>query len=365
MKKIVLVAGVIFSLIIIGILLIRTNSKNTNITKEKTKVGLIMNSVKDDGTWGQSHFEGIKNCEEELNLEVIYAEEVPKNEECVKIMEELIKEGCEIIICNSYDYGQYELEVAEKYPDVYFFHASGVKESKNLATYFGRMYQVRYLTGIVAGLQSESGEIGYIAAFDIPEVNRGINAFTLGVREVNPEAVVHVCWSGTWIDYDITSDATNKLLEKHPAIDVLTVHSDSLAAMDIAEEKGIWSIGYDYDNSDTYTNTYLTAAVWNWEAFYKEHIKRCLQGKFQGKHYWDGIESDIVRISKFTSNVKKGISEKVVVAKNKLENGEFDVFYGPIYDNEGNLRVSEGESMTDEAMLNDFNWFVEGVQIDE
>ena len=125
MKKIVLVAGVIFSLIIIGILLIRTNSKNTNITKKKTKVGLIMNSVKDDGTWGQSHFEGIKNCEEELNLEVIYAEEVPKNEECVKIMEELIKEGCEIIICNSYDYGQYELEVAEKYPDVYFFHASG------------------------------------------------------------------------------------------------------------------------------------------------------------------------------------------------------------------------------------------------
>jgi basic membrane protein A len=279
-------------------------------------------------------------------------------------MEELIKNGCEIIICNSYGFGEYELDMAMKYPDVTFFHTSGTKDADNLSTYFGRMYQIRYLCGIVAGLQTETNEIGYVAAYDLSEVNRGINAFTLGVRKVNPDANVYVRYCDSWDNDDATKKVAQELFDSHN-IDVMTVHSDSLAAYDEAEKRGIYIIGYNRDDSEDYPDYYLTAAIWQWDKFYTPKIKEVLQDKFKKEQYWDGVESGIVELAPLTKNVKDGTERIVTSELFKLENGNFDVFYGPIYDTDGNLRVAEGESMTDEVMLNSFDWNVEGVVIDE
>ena len=132
-----------------------------------------------------------------------------------------------------------------------------------------------------------------------------------------------------------------------------------------ANENKVWIIGYNVDNKELFPDTYLTAPVWNWEHFYEPRILECLQGKFRGVHYWEGVETGIVDLAPFTENVKTGTAEKVDEAREKLMNGTFDVFYGPITDNEGNIRVKEGQSMTDEAMLNDMFWYVEGVVTDE
>lgn len=359
MKKIFMIAGLIIIAIISGIFLINIYEAETEVTKEATKVGVVLNGTTDDHSWSQSHYEGLEQTKKELNLDIIY-------EECVTvdtiedIIHRLVEEGCEIIIANSFEFGDCIGQMSKKYPEVYFFHATGVGEGKNLTTYFGRMYQIRYLSGIVAGLQTQTNEIGYVAAFPISEVNRGINAFTLGVRSVNDSAKVYVSWTNSWNDDSAAEEATNKLLKNHN-IDVLTIHTDSVIPLEIAEEKGIMSIGYNVDNSENYPDTYLTAAVWDWENFYTPNILKCLQGKIEGNHYWEGVETGIVSLAPFTDNVKSGTNEMVNREMEKLSSGTYDVFYGPIYDNCGKLRVSDGECITDSIMLNEFDWYVEGV----
>lgn len=364
MKKILLTIFTFACVIIAGIFWIRINQQETDITKTQTKVGVILNGTVDDHSWGESHYNGLEISAKELNLNVIYKENILEDESSMEMMEELIADGCKIIICNSFGFGTWELECAKKHPEVYFFHATGVEELDNLATYFGRIYQMRYLSGIVAGMQTETNEIGYVAALPIAEVNRGINAFTLGVRLVNPQATVYVKWSDSWTGEEENARATTELIEEHH-IDVLAMHTDAMSPLEIADENGIWTIGYNVDNSDRFPDTYLTAPVWNWECFYEPRILECLQGKFQGIHYWEGVETGIVDLAPLTKNVKPQIAEKVEEERSRLMSGMFDVFYGPIMDNEGNMRVKEGRSMTDAAMLNDFFWYVEGVVTDE
>ena len=192
MKKVFTTILIFICIIIVGIFLIRINQQETDVTKTQTKVGFVLNGKVNDNSWGESHYNGMQISAKELNLDVIYKEDVPENENCKETIESLIEEGCKIIICNSFGFGEWELECAKKYPEVYFFHATGVEELDNLSTYFGRIYQMRYLSGIVAGMQTETNEIGYVAAFPIAEVNRGINAFTRGVQLVNPDAKVYV-----------------------------------------------------------------------------------------------------------------------------------------------------------------------------
>ena len=363
MKKLgILIAIILFGLTV-GTFFIREQRLQTDVTNEQTKVGFLLNGSCTDHSWGQSHFEGMEKSARELNLNVEYRENVAEGQECLNAMEELIASGCEIIICNSYGFGKWELEVAKRHPEVHFYHATGDTQARNMATYFGRMYQMRYLSGIVAGLQTETDEIGYVAAFPISEVNRGINAFTLGVRKVNPDAQVYVEWTDDWYDDENTERVTRNLLQHHN-IDVLAMHTDSLSVLEVAEEEGIWTIGYNLDNSELFPKTFLTAPVWQWEKFYEPRILECLQNRFRGSNYWEGVESGLIALAPLTENVKKGTEKIVLEEEEKLKRETFDVFYGPIKDNTGTLRIGEGESMTDDKMLHEFNWYVEGVCID-
>ena len=363
MKKVFLLAGVFIIAIMVGIFVINSYEADTGVMGKTTKVGAIFNGSKTDRNWSQSHYEGLEETATELNLAITYKENVTV-EAIPNLIEELVEDGCEIIIANSFEFGEAMENAALMYPEIYFFHATGVGEGKNLSSYFGRMYQIRYLCGIVAGMQTKTNEIGYVAAFPISEVNRGINAFTLGVRSVNPDAKIYVRWTDSWTDDEAAVEATEGLLNAHD-IDLIAMHTDSLKPLEIAEEKGILSIGYNVDNSEYYPNTYLTAAVWDWESFYEPNILRCLQGKFEGYHYWEGIETGMISLAPLTDKVEEGIAEVVKEKTDLLCSGTFDVFYGPIVDRDGAERVAEGESMTDAAMLNAFDWYVEGVVIDE
>lgn len=366
MKKIIIFAiGII--VITAGSIILANNvsKRETNVTKKITNVGLVLNGSKEDRSWGQSHSEGMEVTSQDLNLNLIYREYCPEDERCGQVIEDLIKNDCKILVIDSFGYGQYAYELSKKYPEVYFFHATGLNEGRNFISYFGRIYQMRYLSGIVAGLQTRTNKIGYVAAMPISEVNRGINAFTLGVRSVNPKAKVYVSWSNTWGEYKPTEAATNKLLKLQPEVDILAMHTDSQAVLKIAEEREIWTIGYNIDNSSLYPKTFLTAPIWHWDVFYGQKILECLQGKFKGGHFWYDSDSGIMDLSPLTWNVKPGTAEIVEKEKAALENKVKDVFFGPIYDNQGNLRVPEEENMSDDELLNSFDWYVEGVYIVE
>lgn len=360
MKKIIIAAVIIIVAIIIGILAIHSYDSDD---EGAVTVGLILNGNIDDKSWSQSHYEGMTRTAEELGVNLIYRESVAEAD-LVKVVDELVEEGSKVIICNSFGYGEYLPEATAKHPDIYFYHASGVTHGDNVTTFFGRMYQIRYLSGIVAGMQTETNEIGYVAAFPLSEVNRGINAFTLGVRAVNPDAKVFVRWTNSWVDDAAAENASKKLIADHN-IDILTMHVDSISPLRVADENGIMSIGYNLDNSEEYPESYLTAAVWSWENFYTVHINECMQDRFNGKNYWDGVNTGIVSLAPLGKNAKPEIQEKVYEKTEALLSGKFDVFYGPITDADGNIRVAEGESMSDNVMLNSFDWYVEGVVIDE
>ncbi len=364
MKIIGIVSGIILFLIVAGLFMIQIQKEDTDITLQKTSVAMIMIGAHDDHSWSEAHYKSLEKSALELNLDVNYIENVNDMGTVDSVLENAIAKGAKIVIANSFGFGEPSLNVAKRHPEVYFFHASGVKKAENLSTFFGRIYQMRYLSGIVAGLQTKTNEIGVVAAFEISEVNRGINAFALGVRSVNPNAKIFVNWCHSWTDEEAASKSTNELLKRHN-IDLITVAADALSPYEIAEKEGVWIIGYNVDNAALYPNRFLTAPIWKWENFYTPRIREVLQHKFHADNYWLGVESGIVGLAPFTEHVTAKAKEIVEREAERMRNGTFDVFYGPIKDNKGTVRIESGESMSDEAMLNYFDWYVEGVVIDD
>ncbi|WP_407457849.1 BMP family ABC transporter substrate-binding protein [Fibrobacter sp.] len=353
-------ASILVFAMIVGVLVVSNPGEAPDETQQRNRVAMIMTGFRNDHSWNESHFDALQKAEKDLNLEVAYYENVPADSTAQGIMEQAIRNGAKIVIANSYGFGEAELQVARNHPEVKFFHATGLQSATNFSSFFGRVYQLRYLSGIVAGLKTKTNEIGYIAAYNIPEVIRGINAFALGVRKVNPKAKVYVSWSRSWTDESLAADATRDLLHKHH-IDVLTAHVDALTPFEVADERGVWIIGYNKDNFKRFPKHYLTSLVWKWENFYIPKIREVFQDKFEGRNYWLGLESGIMELSEMTEFVDDAIRKTVEEERNRLVHGKFDVFYGPIEDNQGVVRVGVGESMTDDALLNRFDWFVKGV----
>lgn len=360
MKLVGLVFGSILLVIAVGIMVMHVQKRETDVTLNRTRVALIMNGSRKDHSWSESHFIAMEKVASELNLDVSYYENTTEDSLAEKVMELAVNDGARIVVANSFGFGPSILRMAEKYPYVKFMHATGLNKRLNLSSFFGRIYQMRYLSGIVAGHSTKTNEIGYVAAFDISEVNRGINAFTLGVRKVNPDASVFVSWCRSWEDSTLAADATNNLIAKHN-IDVLTVHTDALSPYEIAERRNIRMVGYNLDNGNRFPKSFLTAPVWRWENYYAPHIMAVLQDKFVGEISWQGVESGIMDLAPMTKLVPDSVKVLVNEEMNRLKSGSFDVFYGPIEDNRGNLRVGEGESMTDVDMLEHFDWYVKGV----
>jgi basic membrane protein A len=293
----------------------------------------------------------------ELGVET-HVREMVTPDEVKTMIGELIDFGCTVIFSTSFGFMEQTAEVADANPDVFFFHCSGYITRDNMSAYFGRMYQIRYLTGIVAGLRTESNQIGYVAAFPIPEVMRGINAFALGVASVNPDAVINVSWSHTWHDTRLEKELTTQLIRA--GADVIAQHQDTLLPQIAAEEAGVWSIGYNSPMGFFSPNAYLTGAQWDWTGYMVSQVRAIIEGTWQSSNYWGGIEDGVVSLEELTDNVAPGTREAVDAAAARLRSG-FDVFVGPIRDNAGELRAVEGEILSDELKLS-IDWLASNVR---
>jgi Uncharacterized ABC-type transport system, periplasmic component/surface lipoprotein len=328
------------------------------LTASQVKVGFIYVGDADDRGYSQAHDDGRKELEKELGVKTMVVENIPETSECATAAKNLIAAGCNVIYATSFGHMQYIAQVAKENPNVYFGHATGYTRDKNLTTYMGRIYQARYLSGIVAGLKTKSNKIGYVAAMPIPEVIRGINAFTLGVKSVNPKATVEVSWLNTWYDGTLEKTSALGLIDK--GCDVIAQHCDSTAPQVAAQEKGVFSIGYNRSAADVAPKAYLTAPLFHWGKFYVENVKAVMDGTWKSEDYWKGLESGIVSLDKLSSLCEAGTQEKVDAAQKAILDGSNKIFTGEIKDNQGNVKVKAGQTMTDKE-LTSFNWFVEGV----
>jgi basic membrane protein A len=337
--------------------------KDTETGEEPDKfiAGFVYVSPVGDGGYTYAHDLGRKYLEEQIpEVETIFYEAVEEGPDAERVMTELVQRGADVVFATSFGFMDFMINVAERHPDVIFEHCSGYKTAENAGTYFGRMYQPRYLSGIVAGLKTETNKIGYVGAFPIPEVVRGINAFTLGVRSVNPDATVHVTWTNTWYDPGTEKQAALGLIDA--GVDVIAQHQDTPGPQQAAEERGIWGIGYNTDMRDFAPNANITSPVWNWGPYYVKAVQSIMDGTWESSQYWGSMADGVVDLGPFNEAlVTEEIKQAVEEAKEAILSGELDVFAGPIKDQNGEIRVPEGSTMTDEEKLS-FDWFVEGVE---
>ena len=324
------------------------------------KAAFIFVGPINDGGWTQAHNEGRLYVEEQLGdaVETTYKESVPEGPEARQVIEDLIKDGNKIIFATSFGYGDTLMELAEEYPNVYFEHATGLASSENLATYFGASEDTIYLTGIAAGAASESGKIGFVAPFPIPEVIRHINAFLIGAREVNPEATVQVVWTNTWFDPTVERQAAESLVQA--GVDVIASGQDSPATGEAAQAAGLPFVGYDSDQSENFADIWLTASLYNWGPYYTERIQAVIDGTWETGDYYGNIADGFVSLAPFGDRVSEETIALIEQRQQELIDGEYYEFEGPLLDQDGELRVPEGERLTLEDILA-MDWFVEGV----
>ena len=354
-KKILLVVAVLLALVGAA----RLNSQSY-AAEDKFLVGWIYIGHVGDAGWTYAHDLGRQYVKQQLPwVESIYVEAVPETSDAERMMTELARKGCKIIFATSFGYMDYVQNVARRFPNVLFEHCSGFKTADNAATYFGRIYEPRYLSGIVAGSMTKSNVIGYVAAFPIPEVVRGINAFTLGVRSVNPNAKVKVVWTNTWYDPATEKEAAKAALDA--GADVIAQHQDTPAPMQAAAERGKLGVSYNSVMTQFAPDTIVTGPIWNWGPYYVERIKAAKEGTWKTGDYWGGMADGIVDLAPFGPMVPENVKKLVEAKKADIVAGKFHPFTGPINDNTGKLRVPEGTIMTDAELLS-FDWFVEGVE---
>ena len=336
-----------------------SNTESNSKDDEKgIKVGFIYTSSTGDGGWTYEHERGRLQVEEELGVTTIYKESVPESDEVEKVARDMIDQGCNIIFATSFGYMDYIEKVAKEFPEVKFFHCTGYKTLDNMSNYFGKIHDSLYLSGIVAGMKTTTNEIGFVAAFAIPEVIRNINAFTLGVRSVNPDAVVKVTWTNTWYDPAKEKEAALALIDQ--GVDVIAQHQNSGGPQQAAEEKGVFSVGYGSDMSNIAPKANMTSSLFNWGNYYVEAIKSVEDGTFKAESYWRGFDTGVIGLAPLTANAPDGAQAKVDEIQKKLADESFVIFSGAIKDNKGELRVKEGETLTDEQLLA-MDWLVEGV----
>lgn len=327
--------------------------------KPQVKVGFVYIGPVGDGGWTDAHNNGREYLEEQLKVPTIIKENVPEDSaEVEKVINDMIDQGANIIFTTSFGFMDGTEKAAQNHPDVKFLHCSGFKMSDNMGNYFGRMYEPRYLSGIVAGMKTKTNTIGYVAAFEIPEVIRGINAFTLGVKSVNPEASVKVKWTHTWLDPAKEKEAAKALLAE--GVDIIAQHQDTTGPQVAAEEKGVWGIGYNTNMSKAAPKAYMTAPLWNWGTYYVDQVKAVMDGNWKAESYWGGMEDGIVYLDPLTEIAPEGAKEAVDKAKADILSGKNKVFAGPLKDQDGNVKVPEGTVMSDAELLG-MDWFVEGV----
>lgn len=323
------------------------------------KVGFVYVSPVGDAGYSYAHHQGYKAVAAMPGVEASYVESVPEGADSERVITNMARKDFDLIFSTSFGFMDPSLKVAKEYPNVRIMHCSGFKTAPNMSNYFGRMYQARYLTGMLAGLMTKKNVLGYVAAFPIPEVIRGINAFTLGARSVNPKAQVRVVWTKTWYDPALEKDAAVSLLDV--GADVLAQHQDSPAPQEAAQQRGVYSIGYNSDMSSFAPKAILTSAVWNWAPFYVKTVEEVKNGAWKGgQAIWEGMDKGVVDIAPYSQLVPEEVKAKVEAKRAELKAGKDEIFVGPIKDQSGKERIAAGQKASDPDLLG-MTWFVEGV----
>ncbi len=313
-----------------------------------------------DAGWSYQHDQGRKQMEKALAGKVTtkFVENVSEGSDAERVIRELAQSGCRVVFTTSFGYMNYTEKVAKQFPKVVFMHATGYKTGPNLGIYNARFYEGRYLSGVIAGKMTKTNILGYVAAFPIPEVLQGINAFTRGARSVDPKAEVRVIWTNSWYDPGKEREAANTLIAQ--GADVITNHTDSTSVVQAAEEKGKYAVGYHSDMSKYGPKAQLTATTHQWGDFYTKAVADVLAGTWKTTDVWGGMKDGMIKLAPLNPTIPPDVKALVAKQEADIKAGTLHPFAGPVTDQDGKTRVPAGRNMTDDE-LGKMDYYVEGV----
>ena len=342
----------------------QSNSAPNSPLKEPLKIGFVYVAPLTDAGWVRQHDEGRKAVEAALGdrVKTTFVENVAEGPDAERVIRDLAATGHKLIFTPSFGYMEPTLKVAKDFPDVKFESITGYKTMPNVAAANARYYEGRYLAGIAAGRVTQSNVAGYVAGFPIPEVLQGINAFTLGMRSVNPKAIVKVVWLNAWFDPPRERDAAMTLFNQN--VDVIAFHTGSNAVMVAAQERGKMAIAYHSDMRRAAPDAQIVAVTHEWGAYYTERARAVLDGTWKSGNVWDGVAQGMVKVDAFGPKLPLAVQREVLARQKDIASGRLKPFAAAnvgIKDNDGNTVVPAGGALADRE-IQGMNWLVEGVQ---
>jgi basic membrane protein A len=324
--------------------------------------------LKENSGYSYAHHQGILDMQRELGLkdeQIILKTNVQDSDAAgiESAVRDCIALGANIIIATSWGYMDVSEKLTAEFPQVVFAHASGYKyNDTNFTNYFGRIYQARYLSGIVAGLKTKTGRVGYVAAMgmDNSEVTGGLNAFALGVERVNPAAKVHVKVTQSWFDPPGETSAARSLISG--GCDVIAQHCDSALPMIEAEKANVWGIGYNSDMSREDPRAVITSVLWHWGTYYTYLMRSIIDGSFTTTPYFGGIADGLVNISDIAEEIATpGTAGVVEAERNRMIQQGFNVFDGILETNDGRTLGKPGSTLGDSEITGNMNWYYRNI----
>ncbi len=325
------------------------------------KVGFIYVGPVGDGGWTYQHDQGRLAVEEHFGdaVETVFQESVPEGADAERVMTQMALSGAGLIFTTSFGYMDQTINVAAKFPDVKFEHATGYKRADNVATYDARFYEGRAVIGHIAGRMTQSNKIGYIASFPIPEVIQGINSAFLHARKVNPDVEMVVIWVYTWFDPAKEADAAKAMIEQ--GVDVIMQHTDSTAPLaEAAKTEGVIGFGQASDMAEYKPSPRVASIIDNWNPYYIKRVQAVLDGTWESMHTWGGMGDGEVVIGEITEVVPDDVKAEAQGMIDAITAGEYHPFTGPINKQDGSVFLADGEVATDEQLVS-MNFYLEGM----
>ena len=329
-------------------------------SKSPVKVAFVYVTPVFDAGWTHQHDQGRKAVEKALGAAVrtTVVDNVAEGADSERVVRDLAQQGHDVIFTTSFGYMEPTLKVAKEFPNVKFESITGYKTDANVSVANARYYEGRYLAGVAAGRMTQSNVAGYVAGFPIPEVLQGLNAFTLGMRSVNPQAQVKVIWLNTWFDPAKERDAAFTLFNQ--SVDVITFHTASNAVMVAAQERGKMAIAYHSDMRKVAPEAQLMAVTHEWGAYYTQRVLNLQKGQWRTGNVWGGLKEGMIRVGDFGPKLPAKVRDEIVKLQQDIVQGKRHPFQGPIVDNEGKAIVAVGQKLSDVQILN-MNYGVAGV----
>ena len=329
-------------------------------TKSPVKAAFVYVTPVFEAGWTHQHDQGRKAVEKALGAAVktTVVDNVAEGADSERVVRDLAQQGHDVIFTTSFGYMEPTLKVAKEFPNVKFESITGYKTDVNVSVANARYYEGRYLAGVAAGRMTQSNVAGYVAGFPIPEVLQGLNAFTLGMRSVNPKAQVKVIWLNTWFDPAKERDAAFALFNQ--SVDVITFHTASNAVMVAAQERGKMAIAYHSDMRKVAPDAQLMAVTHEWGAYYTQRVSDVQKGQWRTGNVWAGLKEGMIRVGDFGPKLPAKVRDEIARVQQDISQGKRHPFQGPIADNEGKAIVATGQKLSDVQILN-MNYGVAGV----